>query len=328
MKKIICVFIAVLTLLISGCETEMTTPMTGGSTSNRIETSIVAVSTGAPVKQTTGNITISTVFPATVETTILPSQPTAPTLATQMMTAAPVTQPTIPCTTVIVQTQEPVPVPVPTTPPTTVPVATTVAVAPTTPTAHPTTYPSTTAIPATEPIATQPVYTQPISTTKADDSIVTADQVERIKMRFLELVNFERVKGGFQPLSLNDHLDAAAEVRSGEIIESFSHTRPNGSNFFTVIDETQYQYSTVGENICMTSHLGKGQYVSDIEWVGSDLQIESVAAWTFTLFKESPGHYENMMNSDYTDTGIGIGFTVDERLNLPYFFTAHLFGAT
>lgn len=158
------------------------------------------------------------------------------------------------------------------------------------------------------------------------EQLTISDQVlERIKQEFLNLVNLERSGKQLNQLTLNSELDRVAAVRDDEIQELFSHTRPNGELYYSLVDESAYPYITVGENICMTSHVGSGSYTAADKWVASDAQIEAVAAWTFTLFKNSPGHYANMVHMDYEECGIGISYKVEN--GIPYFYTAHIFGA-
>lgn len=155
---------------------------------------------------------------------------------------------------------------------------------------------------------------------------VTEAQLQKIKDEFLRLVNLEREKVGVDKLTLNTQLDAGAKTRSGEVMASFSHTRPDGSSFDTVIDQTAYPYTVLGENLCMTSHVGDGAYTAADKWVGSDTQIEAAAAWMFTSFKNSAGHYANMIKEEYTECGIGISYKMENDA-IPMFYTAHIFGA-
>lgn len=158
------------------------------------------------------------------------------------------------------------------------------------------------------------------------EQLTISDQVlERIKQEFLKLVNLERTGKQLNQLTLNSELDRVAAIRDDEIQELFSHTRPNGELYYSLVDKSAYPYVIVGENICMTSHVGSGSYTAADKWVASDAQIEAVAAWTFTLFKNSPGHYANMVHTDYEECGIGISYKVEN--GIPYFYTAHIFGA-
>ncbi len=166
----------------------------------------------------------------------------------------------------------------------------------------------------------------PKLTSGTDQLTISRETLDKIKMEFLRLVNAERAGLELGTLTLNESLDNAASIRSNETLELFSHTRPNGEPYHTVIDPAVYDYTMLGENLCMTTHVGTGSYrPAQDKWVASDAQIEAAAAWTFTLFKNSPGHYENMITPGYKECGIGISYAVDD--GIPYFYTAHLFGA-
>lgn len=250
---------------------------------------------------------VTTVSPASTEVTETEVSLTAPILTTETasptftieatpiptITATPTVKPTITPTAQPTATQKPTPTIALTPKPTQKP----------TPTMAPT--PKHTATPTPAPTITNSMLTQ-------------------IENGFLNLVNQERQSLGLKPLTINAHLDSCAEVRSYEIITSFSHTRPNGSSCFSLIDESKYNYSTLGENICMTSHVGNG-YVTP--FTGSNAQIEAIYSHIFNLFKNSPGHYQNMISADFEHCGIGISYKIDSTIGIPMFYCAHMFGA-
>lgn len=158
-----------------------------------------------------------------------------------------------------------------------------------------------------------------------ENSLVTKEQLRQIEKGFLTLVNYERERVGARPLNMNSHLDHVAQIRSVEIIDTWSHMRPDGTFYFSAINESIYPYITCGENICMTSHVGDGYYSPSDRWVGSPAQIEAAYSWLFLLFKNSPGHYSNMINSNFEDCGIGISY-IEYTDGLPMFYLAHIFG--
>lgn len=63
-------------------------------------------------------------------------------------------------------------------------------------------------------------------------SITTSD--EAMADRVIELVNQERTSRGLQPLLKHDGLMVAAAARAKELSQRYSHTRPNGSECFTI----------------------------------------------------------------------------------------------
>ena len=103
----------------------------------------------------------------------------------------------------------------------------------------------------------------------------------------LELTNEERIKEGLPPLGTYSALNHAADRRGQEIEHTFKfdHTRPDGRGFFTVLGEYDINYSAAGENIA------KGQLTPQ----------EVLEGWM-----NSPGHRQNILNSDFNNMGVGI----------------------
>lgn len=156
--------------------------------------------------------------------------------------------------------------------------------------------------------------------------VVTKEQLQQIKEGFLKLVNAERNRVGAASLTTNDHLEQCANIRSSEVIDTWSHTRPNGESFYSIIDTNVYPYIACGENLCMTSHKGNDYFSEADKWTGSPEQIEAAYSWIYSCFKNSPGHYQNMINTDFENCGIGISYSMKHSDILPMFYVAHIFG--
>lgn len=134
------------------------------------------------------------------------------------------------------------------------------------------------------------------ASTSANDPTDTYEiDVAVVENRVLELLNNLRVEVGVSPVTTNDQLRNAANIRAIETEESFSHTRPDGRATFTVLEESgvEYSYQLVGENLAMGTN-----YLAEKE----------MAEWLFKGLKESPGHYENMVNKDFEEVGIGVHY--------------------
>ena len=102
------------------------------------------------------------------------------------------------------------------------------------------------------------------------------------KQQILALVNEQRANQGLPALSYRSDLQAAADTRAQEIISQFSHTRPDGSNCFSVV---QVSYRALGENIAW------GQPTPAVvmeRWMGSD------------------GHRKNILDSRFTGLAVGV----------------------
>ncbi len=100
----------------------------------------------------------------------------------------------------------------------------------------------------------------------------------------LNLVNAERAWVGVAPLRLAQDLQKASAVRARELVESFSHTRPNGSDCFTVMKN---RGRTCGENIA----------------AGHATASETVNQWM-----NSAGHRENILNPAFRELGVGYAY--------------------
>lgn len=101
----------------------------------------------------------------------------------------------------------------------------------------------------------------------------------------LKLVNEYRASNGLSPVSLDNAISSAADIRAKEIVRSFSHTRPDGRSCFTVLSENGISYNGAGENIAY----------------GQDTPKEVMTAWM-----NSQGHRANILNSSFTKLGVGI----------------------
>lgn len=113
-------------------------------------------------------------------------------------------------------------------------------------------------------------------------------------MIYLELsvINRFRAEKGIAPLKLSDELTQIACARAEEIAWSgkHSHTRPNGKKFSSLLKDAGITEGIAGENI------GWGYETVD----------DVCEAW-----KNSESHYENIMNPDFVEIGIGIAADPD-----------------
>lgn len=98
----------------------------------------------------------------------------------------------------------------------------------------------------------------------------------------LALVNAERAKNGLSPLTLDTELTSNANIRAKEIVEQFSHMRPNGESWDTAVT---VKWSYIGENIAMGYPTPEAVMNG---WMNSD------------------GHRKNILNGDFTEIGIGV----------------------
>lgn len=112
-------------------------------------------------------------------------------------------------------------------------------------------------------------------TASVEISVSTGDPVGRV----LELVNFYRAQSGLSALTLDSSLCSAASTRASEITRNFSHTRPDGSQWYTVSSLAH------GENLVM----------------GTDMNADGA----MTKWMNSSGHRANILDGAYGTMGVG-----------------------
>lgn len=155
--------------------------------------------------------------------------------------------------------------------------------------AEPTPTPTPEPTPAPTPAPTPTPAPAPVEEVKTVEPVKVVEQVSTTpaatwELEVLRLTNIERQKAGLSLLKYNTSLDAGAKQRSIEIITHFSHTRPDGSRFFTVFGP-DFTYRNVGEN------LGSGYRTPE----------QVVNAWM-----NSTSHRANILNEKFEELSVAI----------------------
>lgn len=110
----------------------------------------------------------------------------------------------------------------------------------------------------------------------------TSQSVQQV----LDLVNKERTNAGLKPLSLNSELSKMALAKAQDMYDNnyFDHQSPTYGSPFDMMKAFGISYNSAGENIA------KGQ---------------SSAEEVMNQWMNSPGHRANILNSSFTEIGIG-----------------------
>lgn len=104
------------------------------------------------------------------------------------------------------------------------------------------------------------------------------------KAQVVAIMNQERANAGIGGITQNASLDAVAQIRAQEIVQSFSHTRPDGTSCFTALEQNGISYTAAGENIA----------------AGYGTPAEVMTGWM-----NSDGHRANILNGSFGQVGIG-----------------------
>lgn len=111
----------------------------------------------------------------------------------------------------------------------------------------------------------------------------SSDNNNTLRSKSLEvylLVNNERMNNGLNGLSWNQNLETVSNVRSYESSINFSHTRPNGTPWYTVNSQIQG-----GENLAF----------------GFDSAEEVMDGWM-----NSPTHKDNILYDEFNEISISV----------------------
>lgn len=100
----------------------------------------------------------------------------------------------------------------------------------------------------------------------------------------LDLLNTQRQKNGLPALRMDKTLLDVAMQRAAEVSVYYSHTRPNGTDCFTLFPSGPF---AKGENVA----------------IGATSAEEVMTGWM-----NSPGHRANILRSEYVSVGVGVFF--------------------
>ena len=117
----------------------------------------------------------------------------------------------------------------------------------------------------------------PVSAAAPQEALLTAQEWD-----VLLLTNRERLRCGLAPVSSTPFLQEACDTRADEIAALFSHTRPDGSDCFSVL--AGHSRSKLGEHIA----------------AGYPTPADAVQGWM-----NSPGHRRNILSADFAHMGVG-----------------------
>lgn len=129
-------------------------------------------------------------------------------------------------------------------------------------------------------------------------------------------LNQVRKNAGRPVLKVNSEIQSAAYVRSKELQTNYSHTRPNGKLGTSVLS---YEYA--GENI---QKIESYYDINKPSW-------EEIGQKIAKNWENSSGHYQNIVNPEYTHQGVNVYIVAEKDANADKWgikwsvYSAHLF---
>lgn len=117
-------------------------------------------------------------------------------------------------------------------------------------------------------------------------TVTVSNRYADVAKEIMRLINVERRNAGISQLQYLTDLDTSCQLRAQEASQLWSHTRPNGSGWETVLDELGLSYQSKGENLFASNIL--------------DAAV-AVEGWM-----SSPGHRENILRPEFQAAAVGI----------------------
>lgn len=127
--------------------------------------------------------------------------------------------------------------------------------------------------------------------------IPMSSQEKSVADQLMVLLNNYRASKGLAPVAASSGYLKAASVRAREASILFKHTRPDGSDFYTVLEDLGLPFVACGENLA-----SRGGGIS-----GETAQL-LLDQWI-----QSSGHNDNMLKASWKFAGIGISLSEDKK---------------
>ena len=114
----------------------------------------------------------------------------------------------------------------------------------------------------------------------------TTSSMSNDEKEVFNLINQQRNNNGINSLKIDEEVQRVAKIKAQDMVNNnyFSHESPTYGNPFNILSNFKISYKTAGENIAANSS-----------------NSGAVTAWM-----NSSGHKANILNSNFTHTGIGV----------------------
>lgn len=120
----------------------------------------------------------------------------------------------------------------------------------------------------------------PLGSSVNNENVEEMTALRNMAQAAFDLMNVQRVQAGLKALTWDNDLENAAAIRACECLSSFSHTRPDGSDWYTVNAQIMH-----GENLAY----------------GYDSADSVMSAWM-----NSPTHKANILYPSFTRCAIAV----------------------
>lgn len=144
------------------------------------------------------------------------------------------------------------------------------------------------------------VTTKKPETTTANSKKLPQYSPEAEIVALFNKVNNYRVQNGLSKIAMDPDICKMAYIRAQEQKSLKGHDRPDGSKYYTILDEYNYKYSGCGKNIAFIWNVSADE--------------------AFNKWKDSPSHNQNMLDSHWTKAGIAMCRNADDSYSIVNIF--------
>lgn len=131
----------------------------------------------------------------------------------------------------------------------------------------------------------KPIYPNSSNTESTNQNTQTSSMNTNEKEVF-DLINKQRTNNGLQALKVDEEVQRVARIKAQDMVDNnyFSHNSPTYGSPFEMLKSFKVSYQSAAENIA-----------------GNSSNSGAVTSWM-----NSSGHKANILNGNYTYTGIGV----------------------
>ncbi len=132
----------------------------------------------------------------------------------------------------------------------------------------------------------KPIYPSSTNTNNNQNNQNTTSSMSNDEKEVFNLINQQRNNNGINSLKIDEEVQRVAKIKAQDMVNNnyFSHESPTYGTPFNMLSNFKISYKTAGENIAANSS-----------------NSGAVTAWM-----NSSGHKANILNSNFTHTGIGV----------------------
>ena len=154
--------------------------------------------------------------------------------------------------------------------------------------------------------------------------------ISNLERRVHDLINDERAHEQIKTLDVDERLTKIARTHSLDMVRRrfFSHVNPDGQDPTARGKRAGYVCHKVSGNV-VTDGLGENLFqgnrydsvrIRGAEKVYDWNSLEDIARQSISGWMKSPGHRRNILEKNYTRTGVGIAIAPDDKVYVTQLF--------